>query len=79
MQTFVENFENSDRLRQRARNIIPGGAHTYARVTTSTLSCLPDSLKGDMAAMSGMSMEMNISNTAWVIGLSALAMPMPTS
>ncbi|WP_421387779.1 glutamate-1-semialdehyde 2,1-aminomutase [Agrobacterium tumefaciens] len=31
MQTFVENFENSDRLRQRSRNIIPGGAHTYAK------------------------------------------------
>ncbi|KJF72831.1 glutamate-1-semialdehyde 2,1-aminomutase [Agrobacterium arsenijevicii] len=31
MQNFVENFQNSDRLRLRSRNIIPGGAHTYAK------------------------------------------------
>jgi len=31
MHSFVDNFENSDRLRQRSRNLIPGGAHTYAK------------------------------------------------
>ncbi|WP_137134359.1 glutamate-1-semialdehyde 2,1-aminomutase [Rhizobium sp. FKY42] len=27
----IENFENSNRLRQRAHQIIPGGCHTYAK------------------------------------------------
>jgi glutamate-1-semialdehyde 2,1-aminomutase len=31
MDGFIENFDNSDRLRQRAHWIIPGGAHTYAK------------------------------------------------
>ncbi|MEZ2130684.1 MULTISPECIES: glutamate-1-semialdehyde 2,1-aminomutase [unclassified Sinorhizobium] len=28
---FIQNFENSDRLRKRAKEVIPGGAHTYAK------------------------------------------------
>ncbi|MGK6313110.1 glutamate-1-semialdehyde 2,1-aminomutase [Neorhizobium sp. DT-125] len=31
MGKLIQNFENSDRLRKRARQIIPGGAHTYAK------------------------------------------------
>ncbi|RYE64694.1 MAG: glutamate-1-semialdehyde 2,1-aminomutase [Oxalobacteraceae bacterium] len=31
MTHLIQNFENSDRLRQRAGNIIPGGCHTYAK------------------------------------------------
>ena len=31
MDGFIQNFENSDRLRRRAHRIIPGGAHTYAK------------------------------------------------
>jgi glutamate-1-semialdehyde 2,1-aminomutase len=31
MDSFIQNFENSDRLRKRAHWIIPGGAHTYAK------------------------------------------------
>jgi glutamate-1-semialdehyde 2,1-aminomutase len=31
MDGLIRNFENSDKLRQRAHWIIPGGAHTYAK------------------------------------------------
>lgn len=31
MDAFIQDFENSDRLRRRAHQIIPGGAHTYAK------------------------------------------------
>jgi glutamate-1-semialdehyde 2,1-aminomutase len=31
MENLIQNFEISDRLRRRAREIIPGGAHTYAK------------------------------------------------
>ncbi|WLS00357.1 glutamate-1-semialdehyde 2,1-aminomutase [Shinella sumterensis] len=31
MDGFIHDFENSDRLRQRAHRLIPGGAHTYAK------------------------------------------------
>ena len=31
MGNLVQNFDTSDRLRKRASNIIPGGAHTYAK------------------------------------------------
>ncbi len=31
MDDFIRNFENSDRLRKHAGQIIPGGAHTYAK------------------------------------------------
>ncbi|MCD1262645.1 glutamate-1-semialdehyde 2,1-aminomutase [Shinella sumterensis] len=31
MDAFIHDFENSDRLRQRAHRLIPGGAHTYAK------------------------------------------------
>ncbi len=47
MHSFVDNFENSDRLRQRSRYLIPAVHIPMPRVTTSTLSCLPASLKGD--------------------------------
>jgi glutamate-1-semialdehyde 2,1-aminomutase len=31
MDGFIHDFANSDRLRQRAHRLIPGGAHTYAK------------------------------------------------
>ena len=31
MDSFIQSFENSDRLRKRAHQLIPGGAHTYAK------------------------------------------------
>ncbi|WP_440983007.1 glutamate-1-semialdehyde 2,1-aminomutase [Shinella sumterensis] len=31
MDAFIHEFENSDRLRERAHRLIPGGAHTYAK------------------------------------------------
>ncbi|MEQ1408306.1 glutamate-1-semialdehyde 2,1-aminomutase [Neorhizobium sp. Rsf11] len=31
MENLIQNFENSDRLRKRARQLTPGGAHTYAK------------------------------------------------
>ncbi|WLS11364.1 glutamate-1-semialdehyde 2,1-aminomutase (plasmid) [Shinella sumterensis] len=31
MDGFIHDFENSDRLRQHAHRLIPGGAHTYAK------------------------------------------------
>ncbi|WJR69597.1 glutamate-1-semialdehyde 2,1-aminomutase [Neorhizobium sp. CSC1952] len=31
MGKLIQNFETSDRLRKRARQMIPGGAHTYAK------------------------------------------------
>jgi glutamate-1-semialdehyde 2,1-aminomutase len=31
MGSLIQDFENSDRLRRRAAQIIPGGAHTYAK------------------------------------------------
>ncbi|TCL74559.1 glutamate-1-semialdehyde 2,1-aminomutase [Rhizobium sp. BK251] len=31
MSAFIGNFEESNRLRERARDLIPGGAHTYAK------------------------------------------------
>ncbi|APO71734.1 glutamate-1-semialdehyde 2,1-aminomutase protein (plasmid) [Rhizobium gallicum] len=31
MTSLISNFENSKELRQRARRLIPGGAHTYAK------------------------------------------------
>lgn len=31
MRELIQNFDNSNRLRQQAHRIIPGGAHTYAK------------------------------------------------
>jgi glutamate-1-semialdehyde 2,1-aminomutase len=31
MHGHIQNFENSNRLRNRARQVIPGGSHTYAK------------------------------------------------
>jgi glutamate-1-semialdehyde 2,1-aminomutase len=31
MGNFIQNFEKSDRLRMRAKGLIPGGGHTYAK------------------------------------------------